>query len=332
MSKLIGLTYDLRDDYLAMGWSEVDVAEFDTLSTILALEDTIRGLGYTVVRIGHIRALCQRLANGERWDLVFNICEGTGGRSREAHVPGLLEAHGIPYTFSDPLVCSVTLDKAITKRLVRDAGLSTPRFHVVRRRSDLSQVELTPPLFAKPLAEGTGKGIDLRSRIDSLGALAGVCESLLEQYRQPVLVEEYLPGREFTTGVLGTGEHARALGTMEIELLDAESKGIYSFEIKETCERTCRYSRLSELPLKTAIETLAVAAHTTLECRDASRVDIKLDPLGKPSFIEINPLPGLHPTHSDLPMIATWEGLEYAELLRAIIDSAFDRAESAHER
>jgi D-alanine-D-alanine ligase len=315
-----------------MGWREEDVAEFDQPSTIEALEDTISSLGFRVVRIGHARSLCQCLARGEHWDLVFNICEGTGGRSREAHVPSILEAHGIPFTFSDPLVCAVTLDKAITKRLVRDAGLPTPRFHVVRRPADVERVDLSPPLFAKPLAEGTGKGIDLRSRLESTSQLREVCAFLLERYLQPVIVEEYLPGREFTTGILGTGAGARAIGTMEIEMLDPASKGIYSFEIKETCERTCRYSRLAEGPLKLAIEQLAVESHKVLECRDASRVDIKLDPQGNPSFLEINPLPGLHPTHSDLPMIATWEGMQYSELLRAIIDSAMTRVEASHGR
>lgn len=330
MSKTLGFTYDLRDDYLDMGWSHEEVAEFDMKDTIDHIETALGSLGYQTVRIGHARNLCKRLVSGERWDLVFNICEGTGGRSREAHVPSILEAHGIPFTFSDPLVCALTLDKAIAKRLVRDAGLPTPRFHVIRRPEDVEKVDVTPPLFAKPLAEGTGKGIDLRSRIEDISELPEVCAALLERFLQPVLVEEYLPGREFTTGILGSGDRARAIGTMEIEIVDPAALGIYSYQIKETWERTCRYSRLMEGPLKTAIERLAVEAHAVLECRDASRVDIKLDARGNPSFLEINPLPGLHPTHSDLPMIATWEGIKYQELLAAIIDSAFERINVAH--
>jgi len=137
MSLQIGLVYDLRKEYLAIGYSEEQVAEFDSEATIEALEATIRSLGYGVQRIGNVRALCSRLVSGERWDLVFNIAEGVSGRSREAQVPCILEAYGIPYTFSDPLVSAVTMDKAVAKKLVRGAGLNTPDFIVVHQLPDL---------------------------------------------------------------------------------------------------------------------------------------------------------------------------------------------------
>src|SRR3989339_715613 len=212
----IGLTYDLRTHYLAEGYSELDVAEFDSESTIEALENTIRQLGHDTERIGTAKALCSRLVAGSRWDLVFNIAEGLGGCFRESQVPTLLEIYGINYTFSDPLVCAVTLDKSLAKRVIAAAGLPTPKFKVVREQADLDGIDLDYPLFAKPLGEGTGKGIDGSSRITSPKQLSQICGNLLSDFAQPVLVEEFLPGREFTTAVLGTGHCNAAMSAASI--------------------------------------------------------------------------------------------------------------------
>lgn len=322
----IGLVYDLRSDYLAEGFSEEQAAEFDSEQTIEALERTIASLGYSVERIGHGKRLAERLVAGDRWDMVFNIAEGLGGRCREAQVPALLELYGQAYTFSDPLVCAATLDKAVAKRWVAQAGLPTPPFAVVRTEADIPHVALRFPLFAKPLAEGTSKGIDQQSKIDDPVQLNRVCLELLGRYRQPVLVEEFLPGREFTVGIVGTGSAARVIGTMEIEMRQKDQPAIYSFENKEECETRITYHPiLDDSRLQADVQSLALAAYRVLECRDGGRVDIRCDAAGRPCFIEINPLAGLHPTHSDLPMIAAQEKMTYAELIKAILDSAFAR-------
>lgn len=324
----VGLVYDLRTDYLAEGYSEEDVAEFDSEGTICALERTIASLGYSVERIGNARRLCERLVMGDRWDMVFNIAEGLGGRCREAQVPALLELYGVPYTFSDALVCAATLDKAVAKRLAAQAGLRTPAFVVVRTTADAEGISLRYPLFAKPLAEGTGKGIDQHSRIDNARQLRAVCAELLDRYRQPVLVEEFLPGREFTVGIVGTGAAARVVGTMEIEMRRKEEPAIYSYLNKEECESRIWYHPIvDDMPLKAEVERLGLNSYRALECRDGGRVDIRCDADGRPCFIEVNPLAGLHPMHSDLPMIATQEGMPYTELIGAILDSAFKRTD-----
>lgn len=325
MKLKIGLTYDLRREYLAEGYNAEDVAEFDSDSTIEELEKAIRALGHVTDRIGNARALCRRLVHGDRWDLVFNVAEGLRGRNREAQVPCILELYDIPYTFSDPLACAATLDKAVAKRLVRDAGLRIAEFHVVRTMEDIDQIRIPYPLFAKPVAEGTGKGIDSASRIETHADLALVCRALLDKYAQPVLIEEYLPGQEFTTGILGTGDNARVLGTMEVALKSEAGTTVYSYDMKEKCEEFVAYTRLAPGALRQEIETLALAAYRALECRDAARVDVKLNRAGIPIFLELNPLAGLHPTHSDLPMIATHEGMPYTELIGAIIHSAIQR-------
>src|SRR5688572_27418085 len=156
---LIGLTYDLRQDYLDDGYTAEQTAEFDSHITIDAIESALRGLGHQTDRIGRVTSLVERLARGDRWDLVFNIAEGLHGIGREAQVPALLDAYSIPYTFSDPLVCALSLHKALAKRVVRDLGLPTADFTVIEAPADSARVTLPFPLFAKPIAEGTSKGV-----------------------------------------------------------------------------------------------------------------------------------------------------------------------------
>jgi D-alanine-D-alanine ligase len=323
----IGITYDLRDDYLAEGYTEEETAEFDHPRTIVAIEEALQSLGYETDRIGHIRALARRLVAGERWDLVFNVAEGLYGRSRESHVPAMLEAHKIGYTFSDPLVCAATLDKGFAKRIVRDAGLPTARFKVIESSKDIQHISLNYPLFAKPIAEGTGKGIDHNSRIESYEQLMEICEYLLDRFAQPVLVEEFLPGREFTVGILGNGNDAYVLGILEVEVPQDTKGAIYSYVAKEQCEKLVSYLSYRKGSLRRQLEQLALKSYKVLQCRDAARVDIRCDEKEMPCFLEINPLPGLHPTHSDLPMIATQEGMSYEELIDAIIRNAIKRLE-----
>ena len=325
MKRTIGLTYDLRSEYLALGYPEEEVAEFDADVTIAGIEGAIRELGFATDRIGHIRSLAQRLGAGDRWDLVFNIAEGLKGRSREAQVPALLEAYDIPCTFSDPLACAVTLDKAVAKRVVQSFGLRTPGFHVVQRETDLDRVRLPYPLFAKPIAEGTGKGIDRLSCVKDAGELRAVCTALLAKFHQPVLVEEYLPGREFTVGILGTAAKARVLGTLEVAMRPHAKTAIYTYEMKEKCDDYVDYSRPERSALVQSVETLALDSYRALELRDGGRVDLRLDPAGQPAFMEVNPLPGLNPVHSDLPMIARQEGMTFRDLIGAIVDSALER-------
>lgn len=324
----VGLTYDLVSDWLALGCTPEDVAEFDTEETIDLLEEAIRSLGHETDRIGHGRALCARLVAGDRWDLVFNIAEGLRGRSREAQVPALLEMHGVGYTFADPLACAATLDKAVAKRLVRDAGLPTPAFRVVRDAADLAGVASWPlrwPLFAKPVAEGTGKGIGLKSRAATPDELAAVCRELLARLDEPVLVEEYLPGREFTVGLLGNGAAARAIGSVEVVFQLPADRAIYSFQNKHDYDGVVDYEPIAPPGLRARVEALALAAYRALECRDCARADIRLDAEGEPSFMEINPLPGLNALHSDLPLLARMNGMEYRDLIGGIIGAACER-------
>jgi D-alanine-D-alanine ligase len=329
---IIGLTYDLRQDYLDMGYTELETAEFDSVETIEAIEQALIDLGHTPVRIGNARQLTGQLVAGERWDLVFNIAEGLHGMGREAQVPAILDLYRIPYTFSDPLVMSLTLHKALTKRIIRDAGLSTGRFFLAAAPEDAGRVPFDPPYFVKPVAQGTGMGITTDSVVRTRQALPGVCRALMDQFNQPVLIEGFLSGREFTTGLVGTGNRAKVMGTMEIIVLADPGKEIYSFENKEGWKGRVEYLPLSPDvdPLIREVEALALAAWQVLECRDGGRIDIRCDDTGTPCFIEVNPLAGLRPHYSDLPMVCEFFGTSYVRLIEMILTSALERLPAPH--
>ncbi len=320
----IGITYDLRSDYLAAGYGEEETAEFDQVGTIEAIDGALCELGHTTDRVGHARNLIERLAAGDRWDLVFNICEGLHGLGREAQVPAILDVYKIPYTFADPAALCVCLDKALTKTVLRTAGVPTPDWYVVRDLAKIERCQLSFPLIAKPLAEGTGKGIDGASKITNRAGLRRVCERLLKQYEQPILVEQFLPGREFTVGLVGTGAEADVIGTLEILLRDAAEPDVYSYVNKEQSEDFCDVLlvRASNDVTVAEAERIALAAWNAVAGRDAGRIDLRCDAAGKPQLMEINPLAGLHPTHSDLPAVWMEMGAAYVELIKRIVESA----------
>jgi D-alanine-D-alanine ligase len=318
----IGFTYDLRDDYLREGYTEEETAELDAAETIDAIEAELTSLGHFVDRIGGVKALTRRLAAGERWDLVFNYAEGLFGYAREAQVPALLDAYQIPYTFSDGLVFAMTLHKGMAKHVVRDLGIPTPDFALVLAESDVARVNLPYPLFVKPVAGGSSVGVSAASHVADSRALAATCRDLLGKYRQPALVETFLPGRELTVGIVGTGSRARVLGVMEVILTpDAEAVG-YSYSNKKLLR--ARYEIVNDRTAGEAAE-IALQAWNGLGCRDSGRVDCRCDRDGHPQFLEVNPLAGLHPILGDLVILAGLVGVPYSRLIESIVSSACER-------
>lgn len=320
----IGVTYDLRSDYLAKGYSKEETAEFDSEITIAAICEALSELGFVPDQIGNVKRLSERLAAGERWDGVFNFCEGLRGVSREAQVPALLEAYDVPYVFSDPLTMALTLDKAFCKYIVRAHGIPTPDFAVVEQLADVSNIKLAYPLFLKPVAEGSGKGIDADSKVDNVEALSRCAARLLKKFSQPVLVERFLPGREFTVGITGTGADATVLGVSEIRKKPSYIGDSYGLENKELWEDKVDIVG-APAPDARAAGDVALAAWRCLRCRDGGRVDIRCDAEGAPNFIEVNPLAGLRPGYSDMWFIAEREGLSYSQLIAKIMDSFLKR-------
>jgi D-alanine-D-alanine ligase len=322
MTGRLGFTFDLLDDHLQLGCSQEDAAEFDVEETIAGIESAATAAGWQVERIGHVRNLVAALASGRTWDLVFNFAEGSHGFGREAQVPALLDAYGIPYTGSGPLAMTLTLHKGLAKRVVRDMGLPTADFVVVEDEADVAAIDLPFPLFVKPVAEGSSKGIRPESKVTSKDALRDACVDLLDRFRQPVLVETFLPGREFTVGMLGTGRQAEALGVMEA--CYAGNELVYSFDRKRAFTDAVSY-RLVGGDLAAQASSLALAVWNGLGCRDVGRVDLRCDAAGHLQFLEVNPIPGLRPHFSDLCVLCDLCQITHERLIARILDSARQR-------
>ena len=325
----VGLTYDLRDEYLAAGYSEVETAEFDQPETIDAIAGALQRQGLTVDRIGNAQQLTVRLTAGDRWDLVFNFCEGLHGFGRESLVPALLDAWQIPYVFSDPLACALTLHKGMAKHVVRGNGLATADFAVIETPADIAQHRT--PLSALCQA---GCGGHRQGRFSSVpGGFTRRTGSGLPE------ADRAIPATSAGRGISArprvhrradrNGSGTEALGTMEVHLGPQADPGIYTFDNKAHWEGRVTYTLLTEEPLLQAVEALAVNAWRALGCRDGGRLDIRLDAAGTPNFIEANPLAGLNPGHSDLPFICGFKGIPYDELIRRIVVSALSRCATA---
>ena len=326
----IGLTFDLKDDYLKLGYSNEEVAEFDAPETIDAIDNALTSLGFEVIRIGNIFNLVGFLSRGDRCDLVFNICEGMYGIAREAQVPCLLDAYQIPYVFSEPDILNLTLDKGLTKLVLKQSGILTAEFKVVSQLDELQNIDIPFPLFVKPVAEGTSKGIDGFSLVNNQIELKKSVDYLLNTFCQPVLVERFLPGREFTVGIIGSGSETIALATMEILLNEYTPHPIYSYSVKKDWEKYASY-KIADDPVAVECAEIAVNIWKLIKGKDAGRIDFRLDKNGNPSFIEVNPLAGLNPTYSDLPILARLSGMSYNQLIMNIVNSAMKRASVKNE-
>jgi D-alanine-D-alanine ligase len=323
----VGITYNLKKDFAPSDDQPIDaLEEFDAEETIDAIRHVLEGDGHDVTKLGGGTGLIDRLRKTPV-DMVFNIAEGHGGRNREAHIPALLEFLGIPYTGSDPLTLSLTLDKSAAKRVLVSEGIPTPGFKKVERLEDLEGLTLRYPLFVKLCYEGSSKGVRLDSKVWDLPSLKKKTGWLLETYRSPVLVEEFIQGPEFTVGILGN-KAPSVLGVMQIEIKGVSpSEAIYSLEVKREWEEKVQY--LCPPPIDASllkrIEEVALRSYKVLECRDVSRVDIRVGEDGEAYFLEVNPLPGLSPLYGDLPIMAKRMNWSYAQLVRTIFHHALER-------
>jgi len=326
MGLFIGLCYDLKTEYIQAGFSTTEVMEFDDEETIIGLENALGNLGHQVEPIGNGRELVRRLANGKRWDLIFNIAEGIKGRSREAQVPAVCELFDQPYTFSDPLTCALTLDKALAKRIVHDRGLPTAPFIVVNDIAEAANISLPMPLFFKPLAEGSSKGITGQSLVKEKAKLVTTYQALYSQFQQPILVETFLPGREVTVGIIGNASNAKVVGVMEVIFTDqAETAAYTTLNKKEYLDRIAYQLLISSEPLAIEAQKLALEVYHIFGSRDAARVDLRCDAHGVLQFLEINPLPGLDHIYSDLPIMGRLAGVTYTEIISTIVNAAWQR-------
>lgn len=323
----IGLTCTLRRESAGDdGWNDTE-EEFDSEDTVRRIAAGLAALGHDVEVMGDGEPLMRRLLDGPRPDLVFNIAEGRGAsRNREAWVPALLESMGIPYTGSDPLTLSVTLDKDVAKRVVAQAGVETPRCIVVDGEVDAAALSaLRFPVIVKPSFEGSSKGIVARSVVENADDLLRLVRELRGRYSQPVLAEEYIDGDELTVGMVG-GSDPVVLGILRVIPRRREGRFVYGLEMKRNWREEIIYeapARLSDSD-RLAVESAACRAWKALGCRDVSRVDFRLRD-GVAYFIEVNPLPGLNPESGDIVLLSRGNGISYEALLRMILETASAR-------
>ncbi len=310
-----------------------EFAEWDSPATIAAVESALSRLG-KVVRLEANEDFPERLRQ-TRPDIVFNIAEGFYGVNREGHVPAICEFFGIPYSGSDPFTLSLCLDKARTKETLTFRGVPTPKFAVVEALSEIESrtANLRLPLFVKPVHEGSSKGITDANLCWDRAHLLRQTEFLLENYKQPVLVEEYLPGKEFTCAVLGNGSDATVLPIvgMNFESLPKGALPIYSYDAKFVWDRPENPLDIFQCParitreLQASIERVTLDAFRVLGCRDWARIDVRLDAAGVPNVLEVNPLPGILPDPADnscLPKAARAAGIGYEELIQSCLKYA----------
>lgn len=328
----IGLAYNEKpDDALASD----EYAEWDDASTIDAVDQALSLFG-NVVRLEADEFFPQKLALA-RPDIVFNIAEGLHGLCRESHVPAICEYLNIPYTGSDPLSLALTLHKGRTKEILAYRGVPTAPFRVIERVADLERLPLPFPLFVKPVAEGSGKGVFVNNLCGSPSQLTERVLFLLERYDQPVLVETYLPGAEFTVALLGNGADVRCLPIVAFDFgtLPAGATPVYGYEAKWIWDTREHPLAIFQCPpvgvsdsLCREIERVALDAYTALSCRDWCRVDVRVDRFGVPNVVELNPLPGIIPDpamNSCFPKAARAAGFSYDELIQEVVRIAWKR-------
>jgi D-alanine-D-alanine ligase len=321
----IGFTFNVkRVDTKGGNDSE---AEYDAPETIDAIREALESYGHVVIPFEATAELPRQLMQTPV-DLVFNIAEGVAGRNREAAVPALCELMGIPYTGSDAATLSIALDKALSKRVLMQHEILTAEFQVMETGRERLSPKLKFPLIVKPNQEGSSKGVSASaSVVDDEEGLRAIVKELIDRYRQPALIEAYIPGREFTVGLLGD-RRPRVLPPMEILFKDkSNERPVYDFQIKQEWEKHVQYecpAKLTPAELK-AIERVCRETFAALDCRDVARVDLRLTPKGEFYVIEVNPLPGLTPGYSDLCLIAKAAGIEYRTLIGDILEGGLKR-------
>ena len=312
-------------------------ADYDHIETIDAIRGAIETDGHEAIFIQADTELPFALLE-EKPDICFNIAEGLGGDAREAQVPALLEMMKIPYTGSRVLANAISLDKTLTKRIWRDRRLPVAPFQEFNVGDEPLRPELEFPLFVKPAREGTGMGVDTNAIVNNEKELRERAEYLINTYHQPALVETFLPGREFTVGILGRADaklYSRhpewyekdgfhRFPILELDMTRSVTPMVYSQEAKskEVGEEGapgyfCPADIEPELEKK--LKYYALRAHFLLNTLDVSRTDVRLDAQGNPRVMEINTLPGLTPNYSDLCLQSKAEGIRYEDLILEIL-------------
>ena len=323
--QIIGLTYDLKDDYKFKSSDPQDAsAEFDHPQTVDAVAQAIETCGFKVKRIGNLNNLLKNLDN-LGVDIVFNIAEGLKGRNRESQIPVILEAKNIPFVGSDGLTSSLTLDKLMAKKLLVYEGIPTPRFFEARQMSDINSDHLKFPLIVKPRYEGSSKGLDDKARVENEQELKIQIERVLKLYEQPALIEEFISGYEFTVAIVGNSP-PEVFAPIQTKIDGKLKPGelFYTYERISSDSIEYIFPPQIDLALQKEIMDLALRVYKAVECLDFGRVDFRVDEQGRPFVLEINPLPSLS-LEDVFMIIAQRIGISFSQMIGKIIESAMKR-------
>jgi D-alanine-D-alanine ligase len=325
----VGLSYDLKEAVSLRETAPDDaLEEYDSPTTIGYIQRAIEGLGHSTVRLGGGPEFVRNILN-EKVDIVFNIAEGRGTyRSREAQVPSMLEMLDIPYVGSDPECLAICLDKHLTKKLMKLAGIPTPEWRMIANLKELKETAWKGfpfPAIVKPAYEGSSKGIHPNSLVDSAADAIQTVSEMLELYHQPVLVEQFIEGDEVTVGMLGNSP-PKVLGMMKILPRKQNNRFVYTVEVKRDWKNLVDYECPAHLKeaTTTMIADYSVKTFEMLGCRDFSRIDFRISADGIPYMLEINPLPGLG-DYSDLIIMAVKLGWKHEELIASVFNAALER-------
>jgi len=303
-------------------------AEWDTFETIDAVRNALSL--YNNVNLVEADENAFEKLRTLKPDIVFNVAEGQNGISREAQIPAMLDMLKIPYTGSDPLTLTTCLDKARTKEILTYHRIKNAKFITAFAKEDLKDFKLRFPVFIKPIGEGSSKGIFNNSFIQNMKELEEALETNTNIYNQPSLIEEYLPGKEFTVAMLGNDGDLNVLPIVEMnfDTLPGDLIPIYSYEAKWIVDKKENpldiFKCPAEIPkeLEQKIKLVVTKAYKVLNCKDWSRIDVRLDSDGEPNIIEINPLPGILPDPKDnscYPKAARAFGLNYNDMINSVL-------------
>jgi len=318
----IGFTYDLKDFYINKGMSKEEAAEFDEKITINSIKKELESLNYEIDDIGNLDNFLKKISDGEKWDIIFNIAEGVNGYSRESVIPSILENYNIKHTFSDSNILTLCLDKYLTKIFLEKSNIKTPKFELISKIEDINNIKkLNFPLFIKPVNEGTGKGINKNSKVLNFQELIKQTEYLFNNYTGPFLLEEYIEGKEITIGLTKN----MCFGIVELEFKNTHN--FYCYDNKKDYEKLVVHHKIDEnTDLYKNIYNTSKEVFDKLNLKDIARIDIRVDNKTNEVYvIEINPIPGLNPIDSELPILAYKNGYTYKDIIKTIIEETIKR-------
>ncbi len=332
----IGFCYNVKKNLPSTDpLSQID-AEFDSPSTTIAIKKALESGGHQVIEIEADEDCFIKLHKlRTQLDIVFNIAEGTYGDTRESQVPMYCEVLQIPYTHSSSLTHAIKLDKSLTKKVLTYHGINTPLFQLFTNHAEPLTKNMSFPIILKPNAEGSSKGILNANLVHNEKRFRERLRWLFEAFDAHVLAEEFLSGREFTVALLGNPPEVLPIIEQRLDQLPKDYPPFASYEVKWIWEDTLTDPKIAydcpaklDKPLESKVKKICLDTFAVLNCRDAARVDVRLDAKGNPSVLEINTLPGMMPAENGIsyfPISANTAGYTYNAMVLAILEAAAKR-------